>query len=605
MKRKRIIQKVNDIMTKQQRIVCVLVFFLLFGGSLLECIGVSLIIPLVEVIQNPTLLNEQIDFLDVDFTNSRNIVYLFAFVILVYIVKNVYFIFLSWVKIRFSCKIQREVSLRMLVSYFSRGYQFFLNKNYGELYNGISGDVSSLFNYLMAFFKVVTESITVVLICVLMIVSDWMLALAMIVISAISILAIWIFFMRRMHDAGEKYRVNLANSGQFLLQIIQGVKDIMILRKQSYFVSQYEKSQINLQNAQCSQTIGMESPAFIIEGICVSGLLSIVAFRMSIFSVSDNFIAVLAGFAVGAFRILPSLGKISAGINTINASTPSIESLYRHIMEENEYMAKHPEAIRKMGLKKNEHGLISKKARYNADDDNDNIGTVFNKKLEIRNITFGYSENLSNIIEDVSFDVNKGDSVAIIGQSGAGKTTLADIILGLLIPMRGKILLDNEDIQLNFSKWSNMVGYVSQMVFLIDSTIRENIAFGVETEKIDDKKIMETLKKVELLDFINTLPQGIYTEVGDRGIRLSGGQRQRIAIARALYHEPQIMVLDEATSALDGDTESDVMEAINLLQGDVTLIIIAHRLSTIEKCNVIYEVKNKKVIKVDKKDVLG
>lgn len=598
MKANNTLKKVNLIMTRQQKAVCMFVFFLLLIGSVMECFGVSLIIPLVEALQNPALLNEQFEFLKVDFTNFNNVIILFIFVIIVYCIKNLYFVLLSWVKIKFSCKIQREVSLRMLVSYFSRGYQFFLDKNYGEMYNCISGDVSSLFNYIMAMFKVITETMTVTLICILMIVSDWLLAVAMIAIAILTVLIMGTFFMKKMYIAGEKYRENNAKAGQYLLQMIQGVKDVMISRKQAFFVNQYERCQIELHKALCSQTVGMESPAYIIEGICITGLLAIVALRTSLTSVGENFIAILAGFAVGAFRILPSLGKISAGINTINSAVPSVNSLYNHIKEENSFMEDNPNAIQQIGLKKNRNGLISKDPNYILDDVSNYAD--FEEYFEINDITFRYSNYLENVIEDISFRVKKGDSVAIIGESGAGKTTLADIMLGLLLPQKGYVTIDGRNIQHDYSMWTRLVGYVSQTVFLIDSTIRENIAFGTSPEMIDDEKVMKLLEKVELSAFINTLPQGIYTEVGDRGIRLSGGQRQRIAIARALYHEPQIMILDEATSALDNNTESGVMEAINLLQGKVTLIIIAHRLSTIEKCDVIYEVKDKKIFKVNK-----
>ena len=596
-------EAVNYIMTTQQKIVCAFVFLLLSVGSILECLGVSLIIPLVESLQNPVVLNKQLAFLNIDFTKRESIGYLFLFVIVVYLLKNLYFIFLSWVRIKFSCKIQREVSIRMLVSYFSRGYQFFLNKNYGDLYTGISGDVSSLFNYLMAIFKIVTESFTIILVCTLMVIADWILAVSMIAFSMLAIFILWLFFMNKMYKAGEKYRNNQSKSGQLLVQMIQGAKDIMIFHKQAFFVNQYEKSQIELQDAQCIQTVGAESPAYIIEAICITGLLSVVSIRMTVFNVGDNFVAILAAFAVGAFRILPSLGKISAGINTINSAIPGINSLYSHVVEEDEYKIKHPDAINNLGLVKNSQGLISKDLGYSIDHNEGKI--TFTDCLRVDDIVFKYNDEFGNVLEHVSFKVNKGDSVAIIGESGAGKTTLADVILGLLIPQNGEILLDGENIQHNFQKWSNIVGYVPQMVFLMDGTIRENIAFGVEKELIDDKKIDDLLERVELSEYVNSLPQGMYTKVGDRGIRLSGGQRQRIAIARALYHDPQIMILDEATSALDNDTEAAVMSAINMLKGNVTLIIIAHRLSTIKKCDVIYEVKDKRIREVSQVEVFG
>ena len=222
----------------------------------------------------------------------------------------------------------------------------------------------------------------------------------------------------------------------------------------------------------------------------------------------------------------------------------------------------------------------------------------FKDKIVVDNVSWRYNETLPDVIKDLSIEVSRGEAIGFIGESGAGKTTLADIILGLYVPQKGKITVDGKSIYDDNTGWHRMIGYVPQSVFLIDDTIRNNIVFGRDECLIDDKRLERAIEQAQLSDFVTKQKNGLDTILGEQGVRISGGQRQRIAIARALYHDPDILVLDEATSALDNETESAVIEAINALHGDKTLIIVAHRLTTIEKCDRVYEIKNGKAIKV-------
>ena len=229
----------------------------------------------------------------------------------------------------------------------------------------------------------------------------------------------------------------------------------------------------------------------------------------------------------------------------------------------------------------------------------------FHRSVELQQVSFKYPGIETNVIENVNLTIKKGESIAFIGSSGAGKTTIADIILALLKPTKGKILMDGIDVEDLGSQWNHIIGYVPQATYIIDGTIRSNIAFGENKEHIDDNKIWQALEISQLNDFVKNLPKGLDTMVGERGVRFSGGQRQRLAIARALYRDPDILVLDEATAALDNDTETEVMKAIEALQGYKTLIIVAHRLTTVKKCDIIYEIKNGTAVKKDKKDIFG
>lgn len=600
---------IRFILNRTQKILCVFVFLCSCFGALLECLGVSVIIPFVSVLVDESVIREneyvqRISFIR-DASYAELVIMLCAFVILIYLFKNTYFIFLSWLRIKFSAKIQREISIKILNSYLSRGYEFFLKRNFGELYRGIAADPSAMYNLLFNVFRLISEFLTIGLICIFMFFADWELALTILVLALLCLLIIYFFFRKNMYKAGLQDRKYTTKTYQNLMQIIQGAKDVLLYRKQNYFVEEYENNLIMTQQAQCKTVVGGEAPAYVIEGLCVSGLMAVVGIRLAN-GVSQEFISVLAAFAVGAFRILPSLGRISAAVNGIMSIIPSIDALYRQIEETNGYLERYPDSV----VQETKHqgkGLIDRRSRGCRVDELSNEiheGEKFNNALQIKNISFHYSGVKKNIIENLDMQIKKGESIALIGTSGAGKSTLTDLILGLLVPQKGKVCMDGVDITTIPEKWAQTIGYVPQSVFLADASIEENVAFGVPYNQIDKERIQEAIRRAELEEFVSSLPEGVQTFVGDRGVRLSGGQRQRIAIARALYHRPEILVLDEATSALDNDTESAIMSAIDSLQGQVTLIIVAHRLTTVRNCDVIYEVKNKGLIERNKEDVL-
>lgn len=608
---KRTFEKTLYILEKPQKVLCALVFLLTCLGSALECLGVSAIIPLVYVIQEPS------EILDSEFVKNSPILHgityiqlVFAIgigIVLLYVVKNVFFIFLSWVQVKFSCKIQREISVKMLSSYLSRGYQFFLNTNYGQYVRGILGDTGAIYVVISSAFNFFSAALTMIFICIFMFYTDWIMASSVLVLAIICVLLIFFFFRKKMYETGIESRKYSMRSDQAIAQSYYGVKDVLLLRKQKHFIYEYESNRIEMQKLQCRQTVATSSPAYIIEGICISGLMLTVCFRIAVAGADTHFIAALAAFAVGAFRILPSLGKISASLNSLTSALPSVEALYEQVLQVEAYAKEHPEAIFGIEVQKSKRGLISKGGIYGEESIRayDVKKEKFHKALELKGITFCYDEKLGNVLENIDLTINKGQAIAFIGASGAGKSTLADVLLGLLTPQKGAVYMDGIKITDIPETWAETIGYVPQSVFLSDESIKLNVAFGESEEAVDEERVREALERAELLEFINSLPEGIETKTGDRGVRLSGGQRQRIAIARALYHRPEIMVLDEATSALDNETEEAIMSAIDSLQGQVTLIIVAHRLTTVKNCDVIYEVNNTSLVVRDKEEVLG
>ncbi len=588
-KLKEFLHKLNYIMDKKQKFYGMILLVMSFIGAVLEMVGVSAVIPFVNVMLDSRIITQNAHFAKIfarlNITEYSDIVLLVGILVIsVFALKNLFFILLSWVRAKFACKIQREISTKMLSAYFDREYSYFLKTNTGELTRGVSGngDINGVYLILYHGLKAATDILSILLIFIYMLYLDFSLAVIVMLLAGGSILFIDIAFRKKMAVCGKQYWDYAAQSNQVLLEGFQDIKEVILRKRQRYFVKEYIDKFSMQQKANIFQTVGAESPAYIIEAICVVGILLSIAMRATDPASIGSSISTLSAFVIGAFRILPSLGRISTALNNITYAMPSLESVYSNINEVNKQKEKETKILVQ---------------------DNKNI--QFKENIKINDIAFSYEDSPNKILDGVSFEIKKGSSVAFIGSSGAGKTTLIDIVLGLLLPQKGNIQMDKYDIQSIPQTWSDTIGYVSQTVYLLDNTIKKNVAFGIPDEEIDEDKIWSCLEQTQLKEYVEKLPDGLETRVGDRGVRFSGGQRQRIAIARALYTNPEILVLDEATSALDSETESAVMDAIDALHGKVTLIIIAHRLTTVKKCDLIYEVKDKKVSAIEKRDLFN
>lgn len=576
-------KKYNFILTSSQKRWGIVVALMTFIGAILETLGVTIVLPLVQVIMNPETLLENsaaayvVNMLHLQ-TRTQLVMAVGIGVIIVYLLKNGFLLFLSYIRAKYACKVQRELSIEMMKSYLSRGYSFFLNSNTSNLLRGMTTSIDSTYTALYQIFKILSEVFAVACICFYILIVDAMMALSIIALTFVCLLCVAFGFRKWMKNCGlEEYKLN-AELSKVLLQAFQGVKEVLVMHKQKYFINEYEKKYIERQYPVIGKTVAAESPAYLIEAVCVMGLVLAVCFKALGAQDTTILVSQLASFAVGAFRILPSLGRISSSFNQVVFSLPNLEDAYQNF-----------QAARKKSAE-------SHSIELPADTE-----IRLMQQIEIRDVVWQYEGTEKKVLKGVNLIIKKGQSVAFIGQSGAGKTTLADIILGLLYPQQGKVLLDGEhDIHQIPTQWSKLIAFVPQTVYLMDDTIRNNVAFGVDEKEIIDEQIWSVLEQAQLKDFVEELPDGLDTLIGERGVRFSGGQRQRIAIARALYTNPDILVLDEATSALDNETETAVMEAIERLQGHKTLIIIAHRLFTVRNCDIIYEVKEGIVRTVDK-----
>lgn len=581
--------KYNFILTASLKRWGVVVVLLTLIGAVFETMGVSIILPLVQVMIAPEALRENaivepiISYLGLD-SDTALIWAIGIAVIFIYLLKNLFLLMLSWVRVKYSCKVQRELSIEMMDAYMKRGYIFFLNVSTGELLRGMQGSIVNTYNALYHCFRLFAEVLTITFICLYIMVSDIIMAMCVCVLAFLCLLIIIFGFQKWIKRCGEINYKYSALVNKTLLHTFQSIKEVLVLQRQKYFINSYRKEYIEQQKGIIGQTVGTESPAYLIEGVCVAGLIIAVCVKAINTENASTLVPQLAAFAVAAFRILPSLGRISSYFNQFMFCIPGINETYENFQE----------------VRESDSNLISKL------NDKKRIEKIsgFEKKMTIAEITWKYPNAEETVLEGISMEIKKGQSIAFVGKSGAGKTTLADIILGLLPPQKGRVLIDGVDIKDIPKERSRIVGFVPQTVNLLDDTVRRNVAFGIEDSEIDDDMVWTALEQAQLKDTIENSANGLDTKIGERGIRFSGGQRQRFAIARALYCNPDILILDEATSALDTETETAVMESIEALQGHKTLIIIAHRLTTIRNCDVIYEIGNGKAVRKAYKDLV-
>lgn len=582
------IYKLNFILTASQKRYGVLVFVLSIIYAVLETFGVSVIFPLLQAFLDPDKLmqNQYVGvFVDLFGLQSyRDIIFLVCMAIIaIYVFKNAFGIFFVWVSNKYACKVHRELSVQIMKAYMRQGYGFFTENSSARLLNGLGEDVSSVYNIINFTFLLLSKAFTILGTAVIIIIVTPSMSLVLMVLVVLCFIVIELLFRKSMAKYGRLARECNWKAYQASLEAIQGSKEVLVTNRQEYFVSQYRKCRIGSDKATIKNAIGTNAPTYIIEAVCVTGLMALIAVRVLHEADVAQMVSQLSVIAVAAFRILPSLGAVLSYVNSIIYHIPSLAASYETI-----------ELVRKLDEKEKSEEKI-------AEDELAQIN--FTDELVLSHVAFRYPRRDNKVLDNLNLRIKKGTSVAFIGASGAGKTTLADIILNLFEPQQGEITMDGYSIRQLKGQWNKIVGYVPQSVYLTDASIRRNIAFGVEEEEIDDNKVWKALEMAQLKTFVEGLSEQLDTVVGEWGIQFSGGQRQRVAIARALYGEPDILILDEATAALDNETETAVMESIDALQGIKTLIIVAHRLTTIRNCDEVYEIKDGQAVRKKKEEI--
>lgn len=589
----RIIGQLNYILTKKQKRNAVLVFFTMLLCSIMELLGVSVIYPFLQLMVDENALQKQwytswifLIFPSASFSSVLFI--LGTLIIIVYLVKNALTLFCRYIQFRYAAAFQRELSTTMLNSFLKRPYEYFINTNSHLIMQYIHGDTSATYNVLLALFELVAEMLTVILIGAYLVYTDWVVAISALSLAMVCFLGIVLAFKKRLKQAGRDMVDVAAAQSQASYQAIFGIKEISVMDRRDCFVKQYDIASRGVERITVLYNFLSACPDRILEGICIGGFIGIACIRIIIGSNPIEFVPVLGAFAMGAFKILPSISKMSSRINTIVYGQTRLAKTYNNLKEVREY-----------------EDEMSRIIKDDIRDANSNKIISFSNEIEIKDVTWQYSNTQSPVLHNLNLSIKKGEAIALVGASGAGKTTLADIILGLFKPQEGGVFMDGINIMNIPHTWAKTIGYVPQSVFLTDDTVRANIAFGLPKNIIDDNKVWRALEQAQLADFVKGTTQGLDTIVGERGVKFSGGQRQRIAIARALYENPEVLILDEATSALDNETETAVMSAIDELLGQKTILIIAHRLTTIRNCDRVFEIRNGIAVERDKMDIIS
>lgn len=604
----RMFQQLIYILDRKQQQKSVLLLALFFVSALLETLGVSVVIPFIVALTSPDTLMEYAIVRNISGkfgveTEKELLLLVGIGLILVYIVKDSMIMLANYIQLRFRNGIERDLSVLMLKSYLSREYMYFVETNSSDVMRGVSGDISNVAQIIDQFSMLFAETLTCVLLGVFLVYLDPLFALGLLLLALATALLIILAFKKKNAECGRQCREAYSKRYQYIYQPINGYKEISVSQRKQYFIDQFQKEADRACRFNTQYLFICKLPTRVINTVFISGLVILVCI-MVVFGnsrVTDQLVTVLGAVAVATVRILPALSNITASMNGLVYNRLSLEEAHQNIslarMREKKLVGKEEDAQTGKGGLCEEQKLDA--GCKDQRDSGDAIGHKyegFQTELTVRNVWWRYPEGEKNVLEDTSITIRKGEAVALIGESGAGKTTLADIILGLLYPQKGEVLVDGVDIYSIPKQWAKMIGFVPQNVFLIDDTVRHNVAFGIYEDEIEEEKIIRALKSAQIYDFVQGLPHGLDTMVGEGGIKFSGGQRQRIAIARALYDNPDILILDEATSALDNETESAVMQSIDALKGTKTLIIIAHRLSTIQNCNKVYEVKDGKAV---------
>jgi ABC-type multidrug transport system fused ATPase/permease subunit len=501
-------------------------------------------------------------------SREQLVVYGLLALVLIYVVKGAFLAFLAWRKLRFVFGLQAQMSRRLFAGYMRQPYVFHLQRNSAELIRNALGEVHFLTQHgLIEALRFVAESLVVIGIIALLLYIEP-------VGAGVSIATLLLFgggfywlTRKAMLRWGEARQHHERMRLQHLQEGLGGVKDVRLLGREDRFIDRYGEHADGFARVGRMQNTVQELPRLMLEVMAVGALAALVITLISRGNPLNSLLPTVGLFAAAAFRIMPSVNRIMTAIQVMRHALPVVTTLASEL-----------EAL----------------APQEAPGSGSQI--ELKRELRVEDVNFSYPSTEAPALHDISLEIHAGESIGFVGGSGSGKSTLIDVILGLLAPQRGVIRVDGVDVRENLRSWQDHIGYVRQHIYLTDDSLRRNIAFGLRDADIDNQAVQRALRAAQLEDFVASLPQGLDTLVGERGVRLSGGQLQRIGIARALYHDPSVLVLDEATSALDTATEREVMSAVRALHGEKTVIIVAHRLTTVADCDRLYRLENGRIV---------
>lgn len=574
----KILKKINILMDKKQKRTMAKLMCMMVIAALLESGAAMMIMTVVQLIVDPETMAQGETYqlicsmFGLQSTKSFSTLAILGLIIL-YIAKNGFQFILQKSLYSFTYRNQFATASNLMKSFVKRDYEYYLNAETSVIQRSITADVSNMYALIQSVLQIASETIVALFLVGTLALLDPVMTVIVAVLLLVTLIVIKSIIKPIMNRTGKENQDYGASMFAWIAQTIQGIKDIKVAGKEQYFINEYCKVGRGYVKAMERSSMFNNTPKLLIETVCVAGLLGYILVLILADANVSGMIPLLSAFGIAAMRLLPAASRINNQMTSMAFNEPFFFNVSDNLIEET-----------------------------NEENTDISYAVVAKEKLPVtkavtlKDITYHYPNSDKLIFNHANVSFPIGKSIGVVGASGAGKTTIIDILLGLLNLQTGQVLADDVDIKTQYREWLQNVGYIPQMIFLLDADIRKNVAFGVPEDEIDDERLWYALKEAQLDEFVKTLPEGVHTGIGERGIRLSGGQRQRIGIARALYNDPEVLILDEATSALDNDTEAAIMDSINRLHGKKTLIIIAHRLQTIEKCDMVFRVEEGKIV---------
>jgi len=579
------IYKVVFLLGSSVRKIPFMVFLFIFL-SVLDIVGIGLIAPYIALIVSPEQILESDIYgflLDVGMTDNLDglLIILSLLLFTVFLIKSIAGLLINRAILLFCISHGSQLRSFLMSSYQNMSYEEYIERNSSEYIYQIQ-ELAAKFSHttLQAILRIMSEGIVFVALVLFL---AWINLMAVLILAGLIIASVSIydiFFKNKLDSYGKKVNKHSRQMIQGVSEGIEGLKEIRILGRENYFHNVVKKNAIQYSQINVKSMVISSLPKYMMELLMVTFIVIIVLIYLLSSQELKSLVPTLSVFAVAAIRLVPSSNQIMSGIVQVRFGKDAIRLLYDDV-----------EKIKEQS----ENNSPKSKSVYEKDF---LIDIKKFKALTLDKVSYKYPSSDHNVLSNISLTIESGESIGVIGASGSGKTTLIDIMLGLLEPRSGSIIVNDKIISTNTSQWKKHIAYLPQQIFLIDDTMRKNIALGVEESEIDDTRVMKAIHQVQLTGVVSQLPNGLDTILGERGVRLSGGQRQRIALARAFYHDRDVLIMDESTSALDSETENEIVKEIKQFKGKKTVIVIAHRLTTLKHCDRIYKLDNGRIVDV-------
>jgi len=570
-----ILKTINLLEIKEKQKIFGLSILILFA-SILEMLGIGLILPLISIFIDEQNIPESFQFIFgflFFLERAPSLNNILILVLLIFLFKNLFLGCINFLTNKFVYSVSLRLAVLLYETYIKGPYEFHINNNSAKLMHNIAGEIGQIRTIIQSVLSLFSEILIVIGILILLIYFEPFASLSVLVITIVSGLLINFIIKKKIIQWGKSRLVHASEVNKQLMQGLGAIKDVKIFQKEEYFLKKFIPHQSLVTDYNRKHTTALYLPRLFFEIIIVISLVILIFILMESNSNNINTIPILGLFTISAFRMLPSITRIQSNFQSIRYNIASIDNIYSELK-------KLEETYLKIKQEKNEIN----------EDETSNFKSK-NYVIKLKNISFSYGNK--KILKNINFEINSGKSIGIIGKSGSGKSTLIDLIMGLHPIEKNRIFFNNIDVSLYKYSWRSIIGYVPQQIFITDDSIKNNIAFGVDEKLINENKIEKILKKVDLLEFVQSLKDGINTNIGERGSKISGGQLQRIGIARALYKDPKILIFDESTSSLDIPTEKEILNSIyNNLSGDTTLILVSHRFETLERCDKVINIED-------------